>query len=61
LGRGAEKFALHVKGQELPMHEPRGKRSLALAYALSPTGADHMEAIHDPTFEACGDLPHDFT
>jgi aldehyde:ferredoxin oxidoreductase len=60
LGRGAEKFALHVKGQELPMHEPRGKRSLALAYALSPTGADHMEAIHDPAFEAFGDLPHDF-
>jgi aldehyde:ferredoxin oxidoreductase len=61
LGRGAEKFALHVKGQELPMHEPRGKRSLALAYALSPTGADHMEAIHDPSFESFGDFPHNFT
>src|SRR5438132_12885476 len=23
LGRGAEHFALHVKGQELPMHDPR--------------------------------------
>jgi len=54
IGRGAEKFALHVKGQELPMHEPRGKRSLTLAYALSPTGADHMEAIHDPAFEGLG-------
>jgi aldehyde:ferredoxin oxidoreductase len=51
LGKGAEHFALHVKGQELPMHEPRGKKSLALAYALSPTGADHMEAPHDPLFE----------
>ncbi|HEV8673086.1 MAG TPA: aldehyde ferredoxin oxidoreductase family protein [Methylomirabilota bacterium] len=51
LGRGAERFALHVKGQELPMHEPRGKKSLALAYALSPTGADHMEAPHDPLYE----------
>jgi aldehyde:ferredoxin oxidoreductase len=51
LGKGAERFALHVKGQELPMHEPRGKKSLALAYALSPTGADHMEAPHDPLFE----------
>ncbi|MFN8444999.1 MAG: aldehyde ferredoxin oxidoreductase family protein [Caldilineaceae bacterium] len=56
LGRGSERFAVHVKGQEFPMHEPRGKRSLALAYALSPTGADHMEAIHDPAFEGLGSL-----
>jgi len=52
IGRGADRFALHVKGQELPMHEPRGKRSLALAYATSATGADHMEAPHDPVFES---------
>lgn len=51
-GRGTERYALHVKGQELPMHEPRGKRSLALAYATSPTGADHMEAPHDPFYES---------
>ena len=49
-GQGAERFAMHVKGQELPMHEPRGKRSLALAYATSATGADHMEAPHDPFY-----------
>src|SRR3970282_1800204 len=48
--RRAERFALHVKGQELPMHDPRGKKGLALAYALSPTGADHMEAPHDPLY-----------
>lgn len=54
IGRGSERFAVHVKGQEFPMHEPRGKRSLTLAYALSPTGADHMEAIHDPAFEGLG-------
>jgi aldehyde:ferredoxin oxidoreductase len=50
LGQGAERFALHVKGQELPMHDPRGKKGLSLAYALSPTGADHMEAPHDPLY-----------
>jgi len=50
IGQGAEKFALHVKGQELPMHEPRGKTGLGLAYALSPTGADHVEHPHDPFF-----------
>jgi aldehyde:ferredoxin oxidoreductase len=50
LGKGAERFALHVKGQELPMHDPRGKKGLSLAYAISPTGADHMEAPHDPMY-----------
>ncbi len=52
IGNGAEAFALHVKGQELPMHEPRGKKGLALAYATSPTGADHMDAPHDPLYSA---------
>ena len=51
-GNGAERFAVHVRGQEVPMHEPRGKRSLVLAYSLSPTGADHMEAPHDVVFAA---------
>jgi aldehyde:ferredoxin oxidoreductase len=51
LGRGAADFAMHVKGQELPLHEPRGKTGKALAYALSPTGADHIEAPDDPYFE----------
>lgn len=51
IGRGTEEYALHVKGQELPMHEPRGKKGLALAYSISPTGADHMEAPHDPLYE----------
>lgn len=50
IGKGAENYALHVKGQPLPMHEPRGKTGLGLAYALSPTGADHIEAPHDPMF-----------
>jgi aldehyde:ferredoxin oxidoreductase len=50
LGNGADRFALHVKGQELPMHDPRGKKGLSLAYAISPTGADHMEAPHDPLY-----------
>ena len=47
IGKGAERFAMHVKGQEYPMHEPRFKRGLAIAYALSPTGADHCHALHD--------------
>jgi len=58
IGKGSEKYAMHVKGQELPMHEPRGKRSLALAYSTSPTGAEHMHAPHDPDFEGFNPQGH---
>jgi len=51
IGKGAERFALTVKKQGLPMHEPRGKNNMALAFATSPTGADHIEAAHDMPFE----------
>jgi aldehyde:ferredoxin oxidoreductase len=51
IGKGAERYAMHVKGQELPMHEPRGKQGLSLAYATAPAGADHMRAPHDPAYE----------
>ena len=54
LGKGAERFALTVKKQALPMHEPRGKNNIALAFATSPTGADHIEAAHDMPFEEGG-------
>ena len=52
IGKGSEKYAMHVKGKELPMHEPRGKAGLALQYTLSPSGADHMQAAHDPVFQS---------
>jgi aldehyde:ferredoxin oxidoreductase len=47
IGNGAEEFAVHVKGEEVPMHDPRLKRGEALGYAVSPTGADHVHNIHD--------------
>jgi aldehyde:ferredoxin oxidoreductase len=47
LGNGAEAYAIHVKGQEVPMHEPRLKRGLGIGYAVSPTGADHCHNLHD--------------
>ncbi len=50
VGNGAEEYALTVKKQELPMHEPRGKQGLSLAYATAPAGADHMRAPHDPAY-----------
>jgi len=50
IGKGSSRFALHTKGKELAMHDPRGKVGVALGYAVSPSGADHMQAAHDPVF-----------
>ncbi|RLC78516.1 MAG: aldehyde ferredoxin oxidoreductase, partial [Chloroflexi bacterium] len=50
LGAEAQKLAPEVKGQEIPMHEPRFKHGLGLGYAVSPTGADHIHNIHDDAY-----------
>ena len=42
LGVGAEEFAVHVKGLEVPMHDPRAFFAMAVNYATGPRGADHM-------------------
>lgn len=47
-GKGADRFAIHVKGMPVPFHEPRGKVGVGLGYAVSATGPDHMEFPHDP-------------
>lgn len=46
-GKEAMALVVHAKGQEFPAHEPRLKRSLALAYATVPKGADHCSSEHD--------------
>jgi len=46
-GKGAAEFAMHSKGQEFPMHMPRYKPGMGMGYAISPTGADHMQGMHD--------------
>ena len=51
IGKGSEKFIHQVKGQEIPMHDPRLKTGVGLQYALSDYGADHMKATHDPFFK----------
>jgi aldehyde:ferredoxin oxidoreductase len=47
IGKGADKFAFHIKGLELPMHDPRAFSSWAVAYGTSNRGACHIQA---PTF-----------
>ena len=49
-GPKAKEYAIEVKGQPFPMHEPRYKFALGLGYALSPTGADHVHNIHDTAY-----------
>ncbi|CAG0946215.1 partial aldehyde:ferredoxin oxidoreductase, partial [Anaerolineae bacterium] len=48
IGGDARAFAMQVKGQELPMHDPRGKAGVGIGYAINEGGADHVTAPHDP-------------
>ena len=41
IGKGTEKYAMHVKGLELPAYDVRGAKAHGLNYATSYTGADH--------------------
>lgn len=54
IGNGAEECLLCVKGQELPMHDPRGKASVGIGYATSENSTDHMVAAHDGFFTQKG-------
>lgn len=42
IGKGSQKFAVHVKGLEPPGYDPRGLKGVALAYAVSCRGACHL-------------------
>ena len=41
IGGDAAKYAMHVKGLELPAYDVRGAKAHGLNYATSYTGADH--------------------
>jgi aldehyde:ferredoxin oxidoreductase len=41
---GIPQMAVHVKGLEVPMHDPRAFFGLATTYATAPIGAGHMHA-----------------
>lgn len=54
LGPEAKPYAMHIKGQYLPMHEPRIKFGVGFGYAVAPGGADHLQISHDPFFSEEG-------
>jgi aldehyde:ferredoxin oxidoreductase len=53
-GPDSEPFNMTVKGQELPMHEPRLKPAMGVGYGVAPVGADHMMNMHDTSFTSPG-------
>lgn len=50
IGGEATSFTIEVKGQELSMHDPRGKVGVGLGFAISEIGADHLVSYHDTMF-----------
>jgi len=51
LGKGSERFAMNVKGLELPAYDSRAVQITGLAYATANRGGDHITAyIQGPTF-----------
>lgn len=50
IGNGAENFAVHSKGLEAGMHDPRVKAGLGLGYMVNPHGADHCCNMHDTAY-----------
>ena len=45
IGRGAERYAMHVKGQSIPAQDGRAQQSMGLAHVTSSRGADHLKAF----------------
>jgi aldehyde:ferredoxin oxidoreductase len=51
LGHGSERYAMHVKGLELPAYDSRAAKITGLAYATANRGGDHITAyIEGPAF-----------
>jgi len=54
IGGEAPRFAMQVKGMELPRQEPRIAKGFGLGHATSNRGADHLYAL--PTIDLAGNL-----
>lgn len=53
LGQGSERFAMQVKGLELPAYDCRAAKITGLAFATANRGGDHITAyVQGPTFLA---------
>jgi aldehyde:ferredoxin oxidoreductase len=52
IGGGAERYAMQVKGMELPRQEPRFAKGFGLGHATSNRGADHLYGL--PAIDLAG-------
>ncbi len=51
LGQGSERFAMHVKGMEMPCYDPRAAKITGLGYMVANRGGDHITGyIQGPAF-----------
>lgn len=51
LGKGSEKFAMHIKGLELPAYDSRAAKICGLGYATPNRGGDHITGyVQGPAF-----------
>lgn len=48
IGKGSEKYAMHIGGQEVPAHDSRGGLNFAIGYAGEPTPARHTQSGEGP-------------
>ncbi|MBN1105421.1 MAG: aldehyde ferredoxin oxidoreductase family protein [Deltaproteobacteria bacterium] len=51
LGPEALRLAVQTKGQEVPLHDGRGKAAVAFGYAVVEKGADHLVSGFDLLYE----------
>jgi aldehyde:ferredoxin oxidoreductase len=56
IGKGSDRFAMHVKGLELPAYDPRAGFGTGLTYAITPRGGCHRRAW-PPAKEILGNVP----
>ncbi len=47
IGKGAQAYAMHVKGLELPAYDPRGAKAQGFNYATASIGASHCYGYSD--------------
>jgi aldehyde:ferredoxin oxidoreductase len=60
LGHGADQFAMHIGGQELPMHDPKLQPEYYTTYKLDPTPGRHTQYEGNKRIGKIPPAPKDF-
>ncbi len=51
IGKGSEKFAIHVKGLEGAAHDPRSSKTLGLGYGTASRGMCHIHPVDGMSYD----------